>query len=175
MSSSAKKPYLWDGSESGQGFEGGGSDSGHREGRKVGNVEGRILGNTQGRILGKGGSDSGHPSYLQQWIFNRSSIFNRKNLQQRVYNTADAAGCDLSCFDWGRVMQDATKFKAIPCRKRADRHFLYKAITLTQATIPPFALWDVLAHRRRPGRRAAGRRLVRRRRGPSRVRAGRQR
>ena len=46
--------------------------------------------------------------------------------------------------DWARVTREAAKFKVIPCRREADRQFLYKAIALTQATIPPFALWDAL-------------------------------
>ena len=45
-------------------------------------------------------------------------------------------------FDWQRVREDAKKFKAIPCPKEPDRVFIYKAIALTQTTLPQFAVWD---------------------------------
>jgi hypothetical protein len=55
--------------------------------------------------------------------------------------------------DWDRVLQDARKFKAVPCRTEPDRVFLYKAIAASQWSIPPHALWDALEAVRQIGPR----------------------
>ena len=74
----------------------------------------------------------------------------KKVISKKMVTNIDAAkmrhrrGCDHSDFDWERVMQDAGKFKAVPCRKPADRIFLLKVLALSQTTIPPWAAWDAL-------------------------------
>ena len=74
----------------------------------------------------------------------------KKTISKKMVTNIDAAkmrhrrGCDHVRVDWEKVVQNATKFKAIPCHKPADRIFLLKVVALSQTTIPPWAVWDAL-------------------------------
>ena len=129
----------------------GGSDLENYRGRKL-RIRGVGFWVIGGRILGI------------LYIFNQLSgtrpvlkktVLKKTGLQQDCPRSTEAIPeSDLFCFpsesladgsfDWGRVSQEAKKFSAVPCFKKPDRQFIYKAIALTQTTIPPFALWDAL-------------------------------
>ena len=95
---------------------------------------------------------SGHPIDLPSVIYHQDDlqavILKGIGLQHLVYNNRARCAARLRVtrfsFDWQRVREDAKKFKAIPCPKERDRVFIYKAIALTQTTIPEFAVWDAL-------------------------------
>jgi hypothetical protein len=103
---------------------------------------GKVVTGGTGKVV-KGYGKTGHPYDLQGLIY-KENYLQGHGLQHHRRLRRQRRAVTLCVFDWGRVSQDAAKFKAIPCLKRPDRQFLYKVIALTQASIPPFAVWDAL-------------------------------
>jgi hypothetical protein len=68
----------------------------------------------------------------------------KNGLQHRRRKTAASASVTFCKFDWERVSMEALKFaNPIPCAKRQDRMFLYKALALSQRSARYHSVvWD---------------------------------
>ena len=92
------------------------------------------------RKLVKGEAKTGHPIDLQALIYHQDDL-KEDDLQHGSRRVRQhPRGVTRFSFD----SEDLTKFKAIPCRKPADHAYLLKVLAMSQATIPPWAVWDAL-------------------------------
>ncbi len=111
---------------------------------KTGQCPTRKVVNGGTRKLDRGYAKTGHRNDLQVLIYKGVDL--QEDDLQHGSRRVRQHPCSVTffVFNWGRVIQDCTKFKAIPCRKEADQQFILKVLAVTQATIPPWAVWDAL-------------------------------